>query len=171
VVQAPSGTVTLLFTDIEGSTQLVQQLGEGYGAFLNDHRRLLRAAVGAAGGYEVDCRADELFAAFQRANDGVAAAVAVQRNLDTRSWPEGARVRLRIGLHTGEPVVEGGDYLGLDVNRAARICSAGHGGQILLSESTRAVVGEDAEFKDLGAHSLPGLPHPERIFQLLTPGL
>jgi class 3 adenylate cyclase len=171
VVEPPIGTVTLMFTDIEGSTRLVQQLGEGYGTFLDEERRLLRKAVGDAGGHEVDCRADELFAAFQRAKDGVAAAVAVQRNLDTRSWPEGARVRVRIGLHAGEPVVEGDAYLGLDVNRAARICSAAHGGQILLSEPTRDLVADDAEFKDLGAHSLPGLPHPERIFQLLAPGL
>jgi class 3 adenylate cyclase len=171
VVEIPSGTVTLLFTDIEGSTQLVQQLGEGYGALLQDERQLLRAAVGEAGGYEVDCRADELFASFQRAKDGVAAAIAVQRNLGIRTWPEGARVRVRIGLHTGEPAVEGGAYLGLDVSRAARICSAAHGGQILLSETTRDLVAKDAELKDLGAHSLPGLRHPERIFQLVAPGL
>jgi class 3 adenylate cyclase len=171
VFEPPSGTVTLMFTDIEGSTRLVQQLGEGYGAFLDEERRLLRKAVGDAGGYEVDCRADELFASFQRAKDGVAAAVAAQRNLGARTWPEGARVRVRIGLHTGEPAVEGGAYLGLDVSRAARICSAAHGGQILLSETTRDLVAEDADLKDLGAHSLPGLPHAERIFQLLAPEL
>jgi class 3 adenylate cyclase len=171
VAEIPSGTVTLLFTDIEGSTQLVQQLGDGYGALLRDARQLLRAAAEEAGGYEVDCRADELFASFQRAKDGVAAAVAAQRNLGARTWPEGARVRVRIGLHTGEPAVEGGAYLGLDVSRAARICSAAHGGQILLSETTRDLVAEVTELKDLGAHSLPGLPHAERIFQLLAPEL
>jgi class 3 adenylate cyclase len=171
VVEIPSGTVTLLFTDIEGSTRLAHQLGEGYGACLNGHRELLRSAVAEAGGYEVDCRADELFASFQRAKDGVAAALAVQRNLATRTWSEGARVRVRIGLHTGEPAVEDGAYLGLDVSRAARICSAAHGGQILLSETTRNLVADTAELKDLGTHSLAGLPRPERIFQLLAPGL
>jgi hypothetical protein len=160
-----------MFTDVEGSTQLVQQLGKEYAATLNEQRRLLREAVGDAGGHEVDCRADELFAAFQRPNDALAAAVSVQRSFGSYGWLQGVRVRLRIGLHTGEPVVEGGAYLGLDVNRAARICSAGHGGQILLSATTRDLVAEDAEFKDLGAHILPGLPQPERIFQLLTPGL
>ena len=171
MVEPPIGTVTLMFTDVEGSTQLVQRLGESYAATLNQQRRLLREAVGDAGGHEVDCRADELFAAFQRPNDALAAAVSVQRSFGAYGWPQGVRVRLRIGLHTGEPVVEGGAYLGLDVNRAARICSAGHGGQILLSATTRDLVAEDAEFKDLGAHALPGLPQPERIFQLLTPGL
>jgi class 3 adenylate cyclase len=171
VVEPPSGTVTLMFTDVEGSTQLVQRLGEDYAATLNEQRRLLRTAVGEAGGYEVDCRADEFFAAFQSPKDGLSAADSIQRSFGAHAWPEGIRVRLRIGLHTGEPVVEGGAYLGLDVNRTARICSAGHGGQILLSDTTRDLVAEDGDFKDLGAHTLPGLPRPERIFQLLAPGL
>ena len=171
MVEPPSGTLTLMFSDIEGSTQLVQRLGEEYAATLKDVRRLLREAVGGEGGYEVDCRADELFAAFQSAEGALAAAVSIQRGVGAFAWPQGIRVRLRIGLHTGEPVVEGGTYLGLDVNRAARICSAGHGGQILVSASTRDLVAEDAEFKDLGAYSLSGLPRPERIFQLLAPGL
>lgn len=171
MVEPPSGTVTLMFVDVEGSTQLVQQLGEEYAATLNEQRRLLRKSVGDAGGYEVDCRADEFFAAFQSPRDGLAAAGSIQRSFGAVTWPQGVRVRLRIGLHTGEPVLEGGAYLGLDVNRAARICSAGHGGQILLSAATRDLVAEDAEFKDLGAHALPGLPRPERIFQFLAPGL
>jgi len=148
-VQAPSGTVTLMFTDIEGSTRLAQQLGEGYAALLNDERQLLRAAVGEAGGYEVDCRADELFAVFARARDGVAAAVAAQRSLGARSWPEDVQLRVRAGLHTGEPALEDGIYLGVDVTRAARICSAGHGGQILLSQTTRDLVAGEADLKDL----------------------
>jgi len=171
VVEPPTGTVTLMFTDVEGSTQLVQQLGEDYGATLNEHRRLLRKAVGDAGGYEVDCRADEFFAAFQSPSDALAAAVAIQQSFGAHAWPPGVRVRLRIGLHTGEPLAEGGTYLGLDVNRAARICSAGHGGQILLSGTTRELLAEGAECKDLGAHTLAGLPQPERIFQLVAPGL
>ena len=171
MVQAPSGTVTLLFTDIEGSTRLAHQLGEGYAAVLNDERQLLRAAVGDAGGYEVDCRADELFAVFARARDGVAAAVAAQRSLGAHLWPEDVRLRVRTGLHTGEPALEDGIYLGVDVTRAARICSAGHGGQILLSQTTRDLVAGEADLKDLGSHSLAGLPRSERIFQLLAPGL
>lgn len=171
MAELPSGTVTLLFTDVEGSTRLVQQLGDGYGALIDMQRRLLRRAVAEASGHEVDCRADELFAAFQRAKDGVAAAAAAQSALAAHAWPEGAPVRVRMGLHTGEPALEGDFYLGLDVSRAARICSAAHGGQILLSETTHDLVADATEFKDLGAHSLPGLPQPERIFQLLAPGL
>jgi len=171
VVEPPSGTVTLMFADVEGSTQLVQRLGDEYAATLNHVRRVLREAVGTEGGYEVDCRADELFAAFRGAKDALEAAVSVQRSLAAFAWPEGVRVRVRIGLHSGEPVVEDGAYLGLDVNRAARICSAAHGGQILVSGSTRHLVGDEAEFKDLGAYVLAGLPRPERIFQLLTTDL
>ena len=169
--QFPSGTVTLLFADIEGSTRLVRELGEGYGAVLLEFRRLVRGVVAADGGYEVDCRADEFFAAFGRARDGVAAAVAVQRALTVHPWPEGAPLRVRIGLHAGEPAVEGGGYVGLDVNRAARVCAAGHGGQILLSQTVRDLVADHADVKDLGLHLLAGLPGPERIFQLLAPGL
>jgi class 3 adenylate cyclase len=167
----PSGTVTMLFTDIEGSTSLVRTLEDEYGAVLADYRRLLRAAVGDAGGREVDCRADELFAAFQRANDAVAAALSAQRALSAHAWPDGTRVAARMGLHTGEPAVEGGVYLGLDVHRAVRICAAGHGGQILLSQVTHDLVGGRFETRDLGAYSLAGLTHPERIYQLLAPQL
>lgn len=171
MAELPSGTVTLLFTDVEGSTRLVQQLGDGYGGVLAELRRLLRGAVAEVGGHEVDCRADELFAAFQRARDGVAAAAAAQSALDAHAWPEGAPVRVRMGLHTGEPALEGGAYLGLDVSRAARICAVGLGGQILLSQSTRELVASGCELRDLGAYSLAGLPQPERIFQLVVPGL
>ncbi|HVD59068.1 MAG TPA: adenylate/guanylate cyclase domain-containing protein [Thermoleophilaceae bacterium] len=171
MAELPSGTVTLLFTDVEGSTRLVQQLGDGYGALIDEQRRLLRRAVAEAGGHEVDCRADELFAAFQRAKDGVAAAAAAQSALEAHAWPEGAPVRVRMGLHTGEPALEGGAYLGLDVSRAARICAAGHGGQTLLSQTTRELVADGSELRDLGAYPLAGLPHPERIFQLVVPGL
>jgi class 3 adenylate cyclase len=171
VAELPSGTVTLLFTDVEGSTRLVQEHGAGYGALLNEVRRLLRRAVMEAEGQEVDCRADEYFGAFQRATDAVAAAAAAQRALEAQTWPEGAAVRVRMGLHTGEPAFEGGAYLGVDVSRAARICAAGHGGQILLSQTTRELVANGNELRDLGAYSLAGLPHPERIFQLVLPGL
>ena len=167
----PTGTVTLLFTDIEGSTSLVHRLGEGFGAVREQHRRLLRRAVAEAGGHEVECRADEFFAVFQRAKDGAAAAVAAQRLLAGHGWPEGVSLRVRMGLHTGEPGVEGGGYLGLDVHRAARICAAGHGGQILLSQTTRDLLAGGFEVKDLGSYSLAGLPAPERLFQLLVVGL
>ncbi len=169
----PTGTVTLLFTDIEGSTPLVHRLGDGFGAVREQHRRLLRKAVADAGGHEVECRADEFFAVFQRAKDGAAAAVAAQRLLAGHGWPDGVSLRVRMGLHTGEPGVdvEGGGYLGVDVHRTARICAAGHGGQILLSQTTRELVTGGIEAKDLGSYSLAGLPAPERLFQLLAVGL
>ena len=171
MAELPSGTVTLLFTDVEGSTRLVQQLGDDYGGVLDQLRGLLRKAVADAGGHEVDCRADELFAAFHGATDGIQAAVAAQQMVAAHAWPEHAEVRVRMGLHTGEPAVASGVYLGLDVNRAERICSAGHGGQILLSQTTRDLVTERAELRDLGAYALAGLPRPERIFRLVAPGL
>jgi class 3 adenylate cyclase len=169
--ELPSGTVTMLFTDIEGSTSLVRRLDDDYGAVLADYRRLLRAAVADAGGHEVDCRADELFAAFQRANDAVTAALSAQLALAAHGWQDDVRVLARMGLHTGEPAVEGGVYLGLDVHRAVRICAAGHGGQILLSQVTHDLVGSKMETRDLGAYSLAGLDRPERVYQLLAPGL
>ncbi len=171
MTELPSGTVTLLFTDVEGSTRLVQQLGDDYGSVLEELRRLLRKAVADARGHEVDCRADELFAAFERAGDGVEAAVAAQRTIAAHLWTDHAEVRVRMGLHTGEPAVESGVYLGLDVNRAARICSAGHGGEILLSQTTRDIVADRTELRDLGAYTLAGLPRPERIYRLVAPGL
>jgi class 3 adenylate cyclase/CheY-like chemotaxis protein len=167
----PNGLVTLLFTDVEGSTRLVERLGVAYGDVLERKRELIRGAVAAAGGFEVDCRGDEFFVAFRRAQDAVAAAVSAQHALAAEQWPEAARVSVRMGIHTGEPVLSRGrDYVGLDVHRAARICSAGHGGQILLSESTRAAL-DGADAVDLGEHELPGLPVPERLYQLNAPGL
>lgn len=171
MAQLPSGTVTLLFSDVEGSTRLTQALGEGYGGVLAELRKLLRAAVAEAGGHEVDCRADELFAVFQRARDAVAAAAAMQSGTQAHVWPEDATVRVRVGLHTGEPLLEGDSYLGVDVSHAARICAAGHGGQVLLSQTTRELVAGAWELKELGAYSLAGLPGPERVFQLVVPGL
>lgn len=167
----PSGTVTLLFTDVEGSTRLVERLGVAYGELLERKRSLIRVAVDATGGFEVDCRGDEFFVAFQRPQDGVAAAVSAQHALVGEQWPDGAQVRVRMGIHTGRPVLSRErDYLGLDVHRAARICSAGHGGQILVSESVRAEL-DGIDVVDLGVHELPGLPEAERLFQLRVPGL
>jgi class 3 adenylate cyclase len=168
----PSGTVTFLFTDIEGSTKLLQQLGDDYAGVVSDHRRILREAFGANGGTEVDARGDALFYSFPRARAAVAAAVAGQRALAGHEWPAGTEVRVRIGLHTGEPAVGDEGYVGVDVVRAARICSAAHGGQVLVSEATRALVGSDVpegvSVRDLGEQQLKDVP-AERLYQLELP--
>jgi DNA-binding NarL/FixJ family response regulator/class 3 adenylate cyclase len=165
MAERPTGTVTFLFTDVEDSTGLVRELGDEYRRVVNDHRRLVREAVEERDGYEVDCRGDEFFLAFGRAQDAVAAAVGIQAAHRSHDWPPGRPVRVRMGIHTGRPAVEEGDYVGIDVNRAARLCSAGHGGQVLLSEAALEAIG-DAKVKDLGEHELKGLPGRERIFQL-----
>jgi class 3 adenylate cyclase len=171
----PRGTVTFLFTDIEGSTSLVQRLGDGYGRLLGDHRHLLRVAVEDAGGVEVDCRADEFFGGFSGAQDAVRAAVSAQRALKLHHWPDGLQPAVRMGIHTGEPALADEGYLGLDVHRAARICSAANGGQVLISETTHNMLADTdvagVSFSDLGEHDLKGLPRPERIFQLVVDGL
>ena len=169
VVELPVGTVTLLFTDVEDSTRLVQGLGADYAGVLAEHRRLIRAAVADSSGQVVDCRADEFFVAFGDANGAVAAAAGAQQALAGHTWPAGAPLRVRMGIHTGEPAIEDDSYFGIDVHRAARICSAAHGGQVLLSDRTRAVVQAEAPawaFEDLGEHRLKGLELPERLFQL-----
>jgi class 3 adenylate cyclase len=176
MAELPTGTVTLLFADIEGSTQLVYRLGDGYGALLDEYRRLLRGAASAGGGVEIDCRADEFFAAFPLASDALAAAIAAQRAVRAQVWPvdqrdRPAQVRVRIGLHTGEPIVRAGAYLGLDVHVAVRVCAAGHGGQILLSQATRDLVADSAQTRDLGCYELAGVPQPRRLFQVLAPEL
>jgi class 3 adenylate cyclase len=169
----PAGTVTFVFTDIEGSTQLIRELGDRYGEVLADHRRLLREHLGNAGGREVDTQGDAFFFSFVRARDAVRGAVAAQKALAEHEWSDGAAVRVRMGLHTGEPSVGDEGYHGIDVVRAARICSAGHGGQILLSETTRALIGEDVpdgvHVVDLGPQQLQGLSE-ERLFQLSLAG-
>jgi class 3 adenylate cyclase/CheY-like chemotaxis protein len=167
----PTGTITLLFTDVEGSTLLVQRLGEAYGDVLGAKRGLIRGAIHAAGGYEVDARGDEMFVLFQDAADAAAGAVGAQQALAAATWPDGVQVRVRMGLHTGEPAVSyEDDYVGVDVNRAARICAAGHGGQILLSRETRDML-DGLAVTDLGVHRLAGLAEPERLYQLDAPGL
>jgi DNA-binding NarL/FixJ family response regulator len=166
----PTGTVTLLFTDIESSTRLVQRLESSYPGVLARHRDLIRGAIEEAGGTEVDCRGDEFFAAFADAGAAVRAAAAAQRALAAESWPEGAEVRVRMGLHTGEPEVHGAHYVGIDVHRASRVSNAGHGGQVLLSAAARGAAPE-AETRDLGVHALPGIDEPERLYQLVAPGL
>src|SRR5215470_4534470 len=159
--ELPTGTVTLLFTDIEGSTRLLQQLGERYASTLEICRSLLRAVFLEFQGYEVDTQGDAFFIAFGRASDAVAAAVASQRTLTNHSWPDGVTVRVRMGLHTGEPQRSTEGYVGLDVHHAARIMSAGHGGQVLLSQTTRDLVEQTlpdgVSVRDLGAHRLKDL--------------
>jgi class 3 adenylate cyclase len=168
-VSFPGGTVTFLFTDIEGSTNLLHQLGDDYGQVVADHRRLLREVFQSSDGREVDTQGDAFFYSFTRARDAVRAAVDGQRALAGHSWPHGAEVRVRMGLHTGEPTVGDEGYVGLDVVRAARICSAGHGGQILLSETTRALVGnqlpEGVSVRDLGSQHLKDIQH-EHVYEL-----
>jgi class 3 adenylate cyclase len=163
------GTVTFLFTDIEGSTRLLQELGEDYGQVVADHRHLLREVFAGLEGREVDTQGDAFFYSFARARDAVRAAVDGQRALASHAWPEGAEVRVRMGLHTGEPTVGEEGYVGLDVVRAARICSAGHGGQILLSETTRALIGNElpdgVNVRDLGKQNLKDIQH-EHVYEL-----
>lgn len=170
----PSGTVTFVFTDIEGSTQLLQELGdEAYGRVSTDHRRLVRESFGAQGGTEIDTQGDAFFFSFPRARDAVVAAVDAQRALDGHEWPDGKQVRVRMGVHTGEPHVGEEGYLGLDVVRAARISAAGHGGQILISETTRALLGnqlpEGVAVHDLGQQDLKDVQH-EHIYELTIDG-
>ena len=167
------GTVTFVFTDIEGSTRLLQELGEAYAEVSRDHRRIVREAFTAREGTEIDTQGDSFFFSFIRARDAVAAAVDAQRALATHDWPEGSTVRVRMGLHTGEPTVGDEGYVGLDVVRAARISAAGHGGQVLLSETTRALVGNDlpdgVSVHDLGEQNLKDIQH-ERVYELALDG-
>ena len=158
--ELPSGTVTLLFTDIEGSTRLLQELGERYAEVLTEHRRILRAAFSRHGGGEVDTQGDAFFVAFTRASDAVSAAADAQAAL-----AEGP-VRVRIGIHTGEPAVTEEGYVGVDVHRTARIMGAGHGGQVLLSETTRQLLDATVVLRDLGEHRLKDLSAPQRLHQL-----
>ncbi len=172
----PAGTVTFVFTDIEGSTRLIQALGDVTSdRVFADHRRLLGEAVEAAGGHVYQDQGESFLFVFERAKDAVLAAVAAQRALARHAWPEGALVRVRMGLTTGEPASAHGEYVGLDVHRAARICAAGHGGQILLSQATRELIEEDLHdrvtLRDLGEHRLKDLARPQRLFQVVVPDL
>jgi len=161
-LELPSGTVTFLFTDIEGSTRLLQELGEQYAEVLAEHRRALRDAFERNGGVEVDTQGDAFFVAFARASDAVAGAQAGQDAL--RAGP----VRVRMGLHTGEPMLGEEGYVGMDVHRGARVASAGHGGQVLLSQTTYDLLDSSAELVDLGLHRLKDLSEPQRLYQLGT---
>ena len=163
--ELPPGTVTFLFTDVEGSTRLVSELGDAYVRVIADHRRLVREELDQRNGYEVDARGDEFFLAFQSPEDAVETAVAIQERHESHDWP-GTPVRVRMGIHTGTPAIEDDDFVGIDVHTVARLCAAGHGGQVLLSQATVEAL-EDVEIKDLGQHELRGLDTSERIFQLV----
>src|SRR5438034_5757584 len=171
----PMRTVSLLFTAMGASTRLLQQLGERYTDLLEEYRQLLRSAFQRWNGHEVDTQGDAFFVAFARATDAVSGAVAAQRALASHFWPEGVVVRVRMGIHTGEPRLSSEGYTGLDVHHAARLMSAGHGGQVLLSQTTRDLVEHDlpegVSLRDLGEHRLKDLGRPQRLFQLVIAGL
>ena len=171
----PTGFVTFLFTDMEDSTVLLRRLGDRYGDLLNGVRRTVRQAVVRSGGLEVDARADEFFAAFERPSGAVEAAVALQRALAKRAWPVGVEVRVRAGIHSGRPTLTDTGYIGLSVHAAARICLAAHGGQILVSGETKAAFKDaspaDVRFRALGRHQLPGLDKPLSLLQVEADGL
>jgi class 3 adenylate cyclase len=170
----PTGAVTFLLTDIEGSTALLRQLDEEYAVLLKEVRAAIRQEVRQAGGHTVDARADEYFAVFARPEAAVAAAVAIQRAMHEGSWPGDATVRLRAGLHTGRPTLTESGYVGLSVHAVARISSVAHGGQTLLSAHTHGGLGTPivgVTFRDLGEHRLTGLPKAERLFQLNIRGM
>jgi class 3 adenylate cyclase len=171
----PQGTVTFAFTDIEGSTALLKQLGERYVDVLADHRRLVRESFTAHGGTEIDSQGDAFFFVFTRASNAVAGAVQAELAHAEHEWPEGAVVRVRIGLHTGEPTVSDAGYVGLDVVRAARLCASCRGGQVLLSSSTRALLGsslpEGVVIFPLGQRHLKDIDEPEVVYQLEIDGV
>ncbi|HEV3096440.1 MAG TPA: adenylate/guanylate cyclase domain-containing protein [Candidatus Dormibacteraeota bacterium] len=173
--ELPTGTVTFYFSDIEGSTRLIQQLGDRYPDVLLAHHTIQRQALAANGGHELRTEGDSFFIVFDSALKACAGAAAVQQSLQQHSWPDGGQVRVRIGLHTGEATLVGDEYLGLDVHRAARVASAGHGGQVLVSETTRALVDQvlppGLTLKDLGMHRLKDLARAERLFQLTIDGV
>ena len=175
MAERPTGTVTFVFTDIEGSTALLKQLGERYGEVLSQHRRIVRDTFGGAGGTEIDTQGDAFFFAFPRAREAVNASVDVQRQHAEAEWPESTTVRVRIGLHTGEPAVGEEGYLGLDVVRAARICTVARGGNVLMSETTRALIGstlpEGVAVFPLGERHLKGLDEPERVYEIEIEGV
>ena len=174
----PAGTVTMLFTDIEGSTRLLRELGDGYRELLLEHRRLFRAAMSERGGYEVDTQGDAHFCVFEHAGDAVIAAASAQRSFAGNRWPAGTDLRVRMGVHTGTPTPVEWGYVGVDLHRAARICGAAHGGQVLVSGETRTLllgdVGLEAagvSLRDLGEHRLKDLPEPETLAQVVGEGL
>ena len=175
--ELPSGTVTFVFTDVEGSTRLLKQLRERYADGLTIHQRLLREAFRVHGGHELDTQGDAFFYAFPRAREAVLAAVEAQRALGTYTgWPDGAAFKVRMGIHTGQAQVSNGRYTGLAVHRAARICAAAHGGQVLVSQATETLLADEEEdlqatLRSLGQHRLKDLDRPVSLYQVGAAGL
>lgn len=172
--ELPTGAVTFLMTDIEGSTALLLSLEDRYGSLLAEARRIQRAAIKRVGGWEVDARADEFFAVFRDVSAAVGAAIAIQRRLRVHAWPDGVTVRVRMGIHGGRPNLTEGGYVGVAVHTVARICGVARGGQILISRQALASFGEDRPseltFLDLGEHHLRGLGAHE-LFEVSAPDL
>lgn len=175
MAELPGGTVTFAFTDIEDSTELLKRLGEGYADVLTAHRKLIRESFSARDGIEIDTQGDAFFFVFPRARDALGAAVDAQRAHASAAWPHEATVRVRMGLHTGEPAVHEEGYVGLDVVRAARICTEGRGGHILLSETTRSLLGsglpDGVSVYPVGQRHLRGIDEPERVFEVAIEGV
>jgi len=175
LMSLPAGTITCVFTDMEASTALLKQLGDRYGEVLRAHRSNVRDTFSPAGGVEIDTQGDSFFFAFPRAREAVAAAIEVQRAHARTVWPDEAVVRVRIGLHTGEPAVGDEGYLGLDVVRAARICGVGRGGVVLLSETTRALLGsavpDGVSISQPEEQQLKDLDDPEFLYELRIEGV
>jgi predicted ATPase/class 3 adenylate cyclase len=175
MAELPTGTVTFLFTDIEASTRLLQALGDRYAGIRDEHARIVRRAIAEGGGFEVSTEGDSFFVAFPSPIGALRAAVAAQRDLSAHDWPRGAPVRVRMGVHTGEGVLGGDNYVGLDVNRASRIADAAHGGQVIVSDATRGLVDRDlpdgASLRDLGEHRLKDIVQPERLHVVVIEGL
>jgi class 3 adenylate cyclase len=171
----PTGHVTFLLADMEGSTELLGALGDRYAGLLSDVRRLARRAVREAGGREVSATGDEVFAVFEQASDAIEAALAIQRGMSARDWPDGRDVRLRIGLHRGRPALTDTGYVGISVHAMARIGFAAHGGQTILSAAVGSAVDsslpDEVRLSNLGAWRFRGLPEPVTLFQVETPDL
>nr|MBA2532170.1 adenylate/guanylate cyclase domain-containing protein [Nocardioidaceae bacterium] len=175
MVELPSGTVTLLFSDVEGSTVLLSRLGPAYAKALDGQRHVLRTAWSAHGGTELGTEGDSFFVVFSTAEGAVAAATQAQRELANYPWPGGERVRVRVGMHTGTPTVHDGGYVGMDVHRAARVAGAAHGGQVVVSSATAELVTsclpDGVGLRDLGRHQLKDIAQAEHILQLTIDGL
>lgn len=168
----PTGTVTFFFSDIEGSTPLAQRMGPSFRQLIDQHNAIVRSVAASGAATEVRTVGDSFFLVFTSASEAVGAAIRIQQELEKHPWPEEAAVRVRIGLHTGNGEMGGDDYVGVDVHRAARVADAGHGGQVLVSEATRLLIGDSGfGFRDLGAHQLRGLDRPEHLTQILVPSL
>jgi class 3 adenylate cyclase len=174
MVGLPSGTISMLFSDVEQSTRLLMRLGRAYEQVLDACRTAQRDAFAACGGIEMGTEGDSFFVVFSAAQDAVAAAVAAQGSLARVDWPDGEQVRVRMGIHTGSPRIHDHSYIGIDVHRAARIAAAAHGGQVVISDATAKLVTHslpaDVSLRDLGGHRLRDLNLPERLYQLLMPG-